>query len=144
MKAAIILLTLLNSHFVFADHYDNRDVLMCKVSKMLDFRYFQEALSEDEYPHVDVAKSLNGEYTVGIGGNYPYEKSAGDRVEFTTRRKAATQILQVKIRTQFGDLILLDVISPSTGGLFKGQIRVQEKGELNIKPIANITCQYKP
>jgi hypothetical protein len=76
MKQLIITLSLMSS---MANAY----VLDCRVAKVYDDNVFEEGLSTDEYPDVDLGYEGRN-LILSIGSMQNYETKAGDTVEYQT------------------------------------------------------------
>ena len=135
MKSVLVASALvLSSSFAFAGHYENPQILDCRVTRMVDYTYFDEALSTDEYPTINVNQDANGEVSIDYGGNAPYEVSEGDTVTLTTKKMSG---INVTVVTKYGDKVILQTEHHRT--LAKGKVIVQEKGEAP-RTIAYVMC----
>ena len=132
MKIILALLTF--SSFTFAGHYENTEVVDCRVTRMLDYTYFEEGLSAYEYPDVDVRVSPYGQYSVSIGGHQAYELAEGDQVTFKHERHKGT-IVHVKLK--HGDEVQLEIEWRRT--LAKLAVRVKE-GNRRMRTVAYGVC----
>lgn len=119
MKIIFSLLVLLGVS-AQADHYHNQMVYACKMTKMIDQTYFEESLSVEEYPSVDVAIAPNGEYSISYGGWGPLEKKEGDQVSL---KKSGNQVVVIVHRAKTSDLIKLTIDLQKR----KGVVEVNEK-----------------
>lgn len=77
MRPTITLITLLASFSVFAQ---KRTITDCKVTEVINTRIFQESLSVEEYPDVEVEKDEVGMLKVRIGASV-YSEIAGDYID---------------------------------------------------------------
>lgn len=133
MKTLIFLSALFFSTLGFADHYSNENVLDCRVTKMVE-HYFDESLSAEEYPDVEVARSASGEYSVQLGVNTAYEASEGDKVTFVGKERVGSI---ATVQTQHDETITIEVEWRKT--LAIGRIKIKEKAE-RPRTIAHIVC----
>jgi len=134
MKFLVSLVLILSSS-AFAKHHENTKVTDCRVTRMVDYTYFEEGLSTYEYPEVNVRVSRNGEYTVSIGGHQPYELTEGDQVSIKTQKPVKTS---VHILKNEGDQVLLEIEWRTS--IAKLVIRVKEEGSPRFKTIAYGMC----
>lgn len=135
MKSLVLAIILMSTSAALADHYKNKEILSCRVTKMVMYTYYEESLSSHEYPDVDVAVSSTGEVSMQVGGQSPYEKSEGDSVSIK-RNGVSNSVVTVK--NQHGDTITLNV--EYRRSLARATLRVQEKGETRPSTVAYLMC----
>lgn len=134
MKTIALLGLMALASFAQADHYDNKEIMSCRVTKMVDYTYFEESLSPNEYPDVDLAVSPKGEYSLDVGGNSAFEKAEGDTVTVNFVKYVGTT---VTVTTQHGDVVTLQIEHRST--MARATLRVKETGQ-KIRTLAYLMC----
>lgn len=126
---------MLLSSVALAGHYDNKELFDCRVNRMVDYTFFEEALTPYEYPDVDIRISPQAQYSVGIGGNNPYELAEGDKVTLKTEKHKGTV---VKIVTQYKQEIQIEI--EYRRSMAKMVIRARQSNEGRLKAIAYGMC----
>ena len=136
MKSFIFLSIVLATTTSFADHYDNKTILDCRATKMVEY-FFEEGFSADEYPDVEVAVAKDGSYSVQIGSTTAYEKSEGDSITLAPSTKDDGTV--VTVLTNYKEVITIEVERRST--LAIGRVKVKETTNSRARTIAHIVCQ---
>lgn len=134
MKTLISFILILSSS-AFADHYKNAEVTDCRVTRMVDYTYFEEGLSANEYPDVDVRVSTNGQYTVSVGSHQAYEQAQGDKITLKIEKHIQTSLHVLK---KEGDEVLLEIEWRKT--MARLIVRVKETGTRKFKTVAYGMC----
>lgn len=130
---ALLLVSLLITSTSYADHYTNKEILNCRVTKMIDYTYFEEGLSKDEYPDIDVAQAEDGTYSIGYGSNGPFEApESSTTLELNDRKE-----IVVTTVTEHKDVLVLEIERRTTLALAK--VKVREEGK-NLRTLAYAVC----
>jgi hypothetical protein len=137
MKLLVLFTLILGSGVAYADHYDNQEVLTCRVTRLMDGSFFEEALTAYEYPDIDVAIAPDGEYSVDIGGKAPFEKSEGNLV--TLEINKMTNGLLVTITNVQGAYVVTLEIERRTV-LARGTLKIHSEKQPRPHTIAYVIC----
>lgn len=110
-------------------------LLSCTLTKLIDSNYFEESLSVDEYPEIEVTRN-EPDYVVDIGASQ-YDQNEGDIINIESAA-GADFIVSIRFPAPYKDEIRLVV----SGGPQKrtGQIFVKE-GRRKIRLIGEMKCK---
>lgn len=136
MKPLILTILFIFSSSAFAGNSDDGQIYSCRVIRMVDYSFFEESLSANEYPDIEFSMKADGEYSLSIGANIPYEKQEGDVVTFThgAPNKAST----TEVRTQNNDHLTLEIEYRSE--LARAVLKVREAQSSKSNTLAYLIC----
>ena len=118
MKSIFIISLLALSSSVFASN----SVLDCRIIRMVDYTYFEESLSANEYPDFEIF-SEEGNLSAHIGGN-SYSADDGDQISLKLNNQKE---IEAEVKTAHGDTITLTVERRTT--MARATLKVKDNGQ---------------
>jgi hypothetical protein len=125
----------------------DRAVVDCRAVKIYDDNVFEEGLSTEEYPDVDVDSDASGRLVRGSIGAFSYRARNQDRIQLVRSTETkSTYLLQHRNdrgpgyadRQSFIEVSLTQ--GPRAGRLW-GRVLVRENGERAPRPVALLVCK---
>lgn len=107
----------------------------CRVNRMVDYTYFEEGLSANEYPDIDVAQTPGGEWAVMYGA-HQWQSSDGGYSVSVHREGDKTVVLSIHDR--FKDEVRLEIEARRT--MARATVKVKESGDAKYRTIAYALC----
>jgi len=111
----------------------------CRVYKMADHSYFEEGLSADEYPSIDVAYSSEHGWSVEYGSHEAYSAKEGYKVTVEQHQHGEFKrgILVTSV-SEHGDVVTLEIERRTK--LAKARIRVREEKDSRAHTVGYALC----
>lgn len=111
-------------------------IIECRVYRMVASSYFEESLSAEEYPSIEVKKNKAGDWMLEVGANSAFERTEGDQVNVNADLRKGT--LLVTAKTKEGDIVTLEIERRTK--LAKSRLRVYEARDKSKYTVAFALC----
>lgn len=129
----------------FAISNDEQVILDCVVSQMTDSTYYEESLSKEEYPHIELRRDSKGTLLFNIGGYREIGSTPGDLVEVRWGKTKGSHFV-IGRRHDRPDLEVLHtwLKRSRNGKLYRtGVLTVYEEKDKPLE-IARVYCKRSP